>query len=68
MGHFLLTVLGQPPRKLQIIIIFGIIFSLIILPIGLILWLFGNDPMQRKRDLIADSYHVEHNGAEQKIF
>ena len=40
-------------------IILGILFYVLILPMGLIMRLFGNDPMARKRDESASSYRIE---------
>jgi len=40
-------------------IILGVLFYVLILPMGLIMRLFGNDPMARKRDDSASSYRVK---------
>ena len=40
-------------------IILGVLFYVLVLPMGLIMRLFGNDPMARKRDESASSYRVE---------
>ena len=40
-------------------IILGILFYVLILPMGLVMRLFGNDPMARKRDESASSYRIE---------
>jgi len=40
-------------------IILGVLFYVLILPMGLIMRLFGNDPMARKWDKSAESYRVE---------
>lgn len=40
-------------------IILFIVFYLIVFPIGLLVRLFGRDPMARKRDAKAGSYRVE---------
>ena len=40
-------------------IILGLLFYVLILPMGLIMRLFGNDPMARKKDEAATSYRIE---------
>ena len=40
-------------------IILGLLFYVLVLPMGLIMRLFGNDPMARKRDESASSYRIE---------
>ena len=40
-------------------IILGVLFYALVLPMGLIMRLFGNDPMTRKRDESAASYRKE---------
>ena len=40
-------------------IILGALFYVMILPMGLIMRLFGKDPMLRKRDESASSYRIE---------
>ena len=40
-------------------IILGVLFYVMILPMGLIMRLFGKDPMSRKRDKSASSYRIE---------
>jgi len=40
-------------------IILGVLFYVLILPMGLIMRLFGNDPMARKWDESASSYRVK---------
>ena len=40
-------------------IILGVLFYVLVLPMGLIMRLFGNDPMARKRDESASSYRIE---------
>ena len=40
-------------------IILGVLFYVLVLPIGLIMRLFGSDPMARKRDKSASSYRIE---------
>ena len=40
-------------------IILGVLFYVMILPMGLIMRLFGKDPMARKRDKAASSYRVK---------
>ena len=40
-------------------IILGVLFYVIVLPMGLIMRLFGKDPMARKRDESASSYRIE---------
>lgn len=42
-------------------ILMGLVFFLTILPTGLIMRLFGKDPMQRKLDPQADSYWINRN-------
>jgi len=39
-------------------IVLGFVFYLVVLPTGLLMRAFGNDPMKRKRDPQADSYRV----------
>ena len=39
-------------------IVLGIVFYLVVLPTGLLMRAFGNDPMKRKRDPQAESYRV----------
>ena len=45
-------------------LLLGSIFYLVITPIGLMLRLFGRDPMQRKFDRETKSYWIEHERAE----
>ena len=40
-------------------IILGVLFYVLVLPMGLIMRLFGKDPMARKTDNSASSYRVE---------
>ena len=40
-------------------IILGILFYVLILPMGLVMRLFGGDPMARKKDASASSYRKE---------
>ena len=40
-------------------IILGLVFYIMILPMGLIMRMFGNDPMERKIDKSASSYRVK---------
>ena len=40
-------------------IILGVVFFVLILPMGLIMRLFGKDPMARKMDNSATSYRIE---------
>ena len=40
-------------------IILGLVFYILVLPMGLIMRLFGKDPMARKYDASASSYRVE---------
>jgi hypothetical protein len=40
-------------------IILGVLFYVMILPMGLIMRLFGKDPMARKRDKSASSYRIK---------
>ncbi len=40
-------------------IILGVLFYVLVLPMGLIMRLFGNDPMARKRDESASSYRIK---------
>jgi len=40
-------------------IILGVIFYVMILPMGIVMRLFGNDPMKRKMDGPATSYRVQ---------
>ena len=40
-------------------IILGVLFYVLVLPMGLIMRLFGNDPMARKQDKAASSYRIE---------
>ena len=40
-------------------IILGVLFYVMILPMGLIMRLFGKDPMARKRDDSASSYRIK---------
>lgn len=40
-------------------IILGVLFYVMVLPMGLIMRLFGNDPMARKRDKSASSYRIK---------
>lgn len=40
-------------------IILGVLFYLMIMPMGLIMRLFGKDPMARKRDKTASSYRIK---------
>jgi len=40
-------------------IILGVLFFVLVLPMGLIMRLFGNDPMARKRDESAPSYRIK---------
>lgn len=49
-------------------LILGIMFYLIILPIGLMLRLFGKDPMHRKTDPTVDSYREIHPDRDKKHF
>ncbi len=39
-------------------IILGVLFYVLVLPMGLVMRLFGGDPMARKRDASATSYRV----------
>jgi hypothetical protein len=39
-------------------IVLGFVFYLVVLPTGLLMRAFGNDPMRRRRDPQADSYRV----------
>lgn len=43
-------------------IILGVLFYVLVLPMGLIMRLFGNDPMARKRDKSASSYRIKSVG------
>ena len=45
---------------INIRIILGIMFYLMFLPVGLVLRLFGKDPMARKIDKSLDTYRVTH--------
>jgi hypothetical protein len=45
-------------------LLLGSIFYLVISPIGLLLRLFGHDPMKRKFDRSAKSYWIEHERAD----
>ena len=40
-------------------IILGVLFYVLVLPMGLVMRLFGNDPMARKRDESASSYRIK---------
>ena len=40
-------------------VILGVLFYVMILPIGIIMRLFGNDPMARKKDESATSYRIQ---------
>ena len=40
-------------------IILGVLFYVLVLPMGLVMRLFGHDPMARKRDESASSYRIE---------
>ena len=40
-------------------IILGVLFYVLVLPMGLIMRLFGKDPMARKRDKSASSYRIK---------
>ena len=40
-------------------IILGLLFYVLVLPMGLIMRLFGNDPMARKRDEASSSYRIK---------
>jgi hypothetical protein len=40
-------------------IILGVLFYVLVLPMGLIMRLFGKDPMARKKDKSASSYRVK---------
>ena len=40
-------------------IILGVLFYVLLLPMGLIMRLFGSDPMARKRDDSASSYRIK---------
>ena len=44
--------------KITTPIILGVVFFLMILPIGLLMRLFGRDPMARKMEKQADSYRI----------
>jgi hypothetical protein len=49
-------------------IILGIVFYGLILPFGLVMRLFGNDPMKRKLDASVDSYRVpSHNDSKDNV-
>jgi hypothetical protein len=39
-------------------IILGLLFYVMVMPMGLVMRLFGNDPMNRKRDKSASSYRI----------
>ena len=41
------------------LIILGILFYVIVLPVGLLMRLFGKDPMARKFDSHTDTYRVK---------
>jgi hypothetical protein len=49
---------GQLMHKITNPLIMGIVFFLTVLPTGIILRLFGKDPMQRKFDAEAESYWI----------
>ena len=40
-------------------IILGLLFYVMVMPMGLVMRLFGKDPMNRKRDKSASSYRVQ---------
>ncbi len=40
-------------------IILGVLFYVLVLPMGLVMRLFGKDPMARKQDESASSYRIE---------
>jgi hypothetical protein len=40
-------------------IILGVLFYLLVLPMGLVMRLFGKDPMAREKDKSASSYRIE---------
>lgn len=40
-------------------IILGVLFYVLVLPMGLVMRLFGNDPMSRKRDESSVSYRIK---------
>ena len=42
-------------------VMLAVIFYLVLAPIGLLMRLFGNDPMQRQLDRSAKTYWVPHN-------
>jgi len=47
-------------------LLLGAIFYLVVTPIGLLVRLFGNDPMERHYDPEAASYWVEHRTGDDK--
>ena len=51
--------IGQGLGWINTRIILGILFYVLILPMGLIMRLFGNDPMARKCDKSASSYRIK---------
>jgi hypothetical protein len=57
--YMLISALTYPIGFVLSYVIMGTLFYLIISPIGLLLRLFGNDPMERRIDPDADTYWVD---------
>lgn len=46
-------------------IILGVVFYVVVFPIGVLLKIFGKDPMRRKQDATAQSYRIKSEQPEQ---
>ena len=54
----LFVLFGQVMHKITNPLLMGLVFFLTVLPTGMMLKLFGKDPMRRKLDDSADSYWI----------
>jgi hypothetical protein len=52
--------------KITTPIVLGIVFYLVVMPMGLVMRLFGHDPMARRFDDDAASYRIKHDKAPKK--
>ena len=65
--YMLISALTYPIGFVLSYVIMGTLFYLIIAPVGLLLRLFGNDPLERQIDPDADTYWVDAAAARPRV-
>jgi len=66
--HWLLLKLGHAVSKVLNPVLLGVVYFVIITPMGLAMRLFGYDPMRRARDSAAESYRKPSDQTETRRF